>query len=1834
MNRVLLILLILMSALSSPSEAASLDEVQSRLLGYRQLALRWDNVEGAPAWLGGVHPAYNFGYQMHTVRLARGQFIAVWAPAFESLRIHSPAGAISTEDLEISLSDGSGLYRSVHPLKSADGRSLLISPQTAKPLIGRVTAKNNEILEIALFVSRVEPLGTIAPYRQLLRFPESAVSLRGEGNPMPEDFWPFTSDAPKKVSVRGPARLVFESRLQYAPSEKSRNAAYRATISVDGALGSILELETAPETEQVILVDGRAATLGRLKKKYLEIPEGEHLLAVETSANLYGRILLQSDPDYLLPALNSPDPSSRKIREDLVREQKDSSLWSAGKDGSQYDQAQAYSLLEMERLVLREARDNSRKDGGMVAQAIALGAAQKRRDYPAVQTFAEEVKVMHTSYRLLLPEEKQGGAQRLRWFAEQSLKEADEGFWGRVVAEQHLNESISLLKQGAFIDLPLLSSGALCFNLPERFSPSTLLVALDAPDDEFTDNIMLQLDEEEPVLMRIADDIQLERKRLDLSPGEAGLNLLRLRRNSMEPLTLGAPFSMRKNPAPLIQVRSVEIDLPRKHSRIKIWREGKGKGVSGVALYLRMADSFTLSESEYLAEIKRVEERGSTFAKFTAFINENPINAVLPSGENALGDNREIPVREIGNAWLPLRRLIRSLDQGFSFSVWPSTPRQTPAPPASAESMRMLSIRAARAAKAGQWLIALELQSELYNKSSGPVRDDAALARVEALGKLGEAYTARRLCRGMILYGENDVIRERAYHALERILQDEEDVEGLLLLQGAALKRMPTKKILRSFVESLFARRNYQAALSAALLLPAEERPRLTMIRAAYRLGWWQVFDALLADHPDRDGQNTWQGQRLAEQGKYEAAAEMFARGDRESKKMERAFADALVIRNQILSTEKENRMKGLRAWQSWQRNYPGPRLWQEEPQSIQNYAGGRLVYSIAGHTYAQTYLSSGKKPVTLRLMGPVKLLIEARPVLAFGAQIPVDGWLKIVNQGSLSIFPLNDMLPQEGLRIVGDPDHTPGRLVSAEIQLGPGLQELEVSGEPLDVLLTVYAERPELPSPILAPLTPDTALAALHGLYQAGDTALAFKGLVSGCRDCLSVITADSARVVTLKIDSDKSKRLPFSGQTDAERQSLAFLSKEFTDFFQEYTGNDLFEHSGKGLPPVPAALRGGKLQTGDIEGALAGPFAKNTQGALSEAAMLLWLAEKEQDKYPEVVARAEFLGRTYPENSQLRSIINRLTKQAGWEPVASVLDSAGLRYVELSGWEPASPRLRIKKALLGIVAKEEYVLSGDGTLALSLITKQTLRLRLRLSSEEVAYLVPEAVNIWWQLDNQAQCRRTLTPAKPILNEEINIPAGRHTLRIALEQRVADQYLKVRVDQLEKNSFAGEAFVPLIHKVEVPYYVVTKREPLQVSVAGPAWIRVDTFKDGHTDIRYRFVATGRHNLLFSPRDGEAENLIRIFQRIIDPEKPQLPPRFVALSPESVPEPRLPIPDAVIPRKVTLRDDYRLGRQEDGTLSVGASYVQRNSTDDEDGGSDQREAFGEMDGDYRFFWKDKRSYTNLGFFGRVRENGGPTYGLGGYLFYQVPRRPYVFNLDSALFLQDPQGASCQFFSGSPEWAATLKGSFDAHLTISEKTFHTPSFSVFGRALSLSGFGKYASGDVDQDIFTSYKADHQLGAKLSETFHHKPWLDTIWYGGAAVVTNDDFYVFGPDHLALHAGWKQLLGAFRLDAMYRHTHYFNDRDRTSSLDRGALNLVFTWEMWLFQQHRLEAGMHAKYSTDSGRIFPSFSLIWHMGEGRAYRDFRPRDVEFLDIRQRRIPQEENNEVVDETK
>ncbi|MBM3298880.1 MAG: hypothetical protein FJY85_02870, partial [Deltaproteobacteria bacterium] len=908
---------------------------------------------------------------------------------------------------------------------------------------------------------------------------------------------------PVDVKGSGPCRIAVESRL-VEPPQDTRLHEYRIQALLDDIEVAAIEADTAPENTKVISFSGGSQVVGRLHRGFLKIPHGAHRLTLVPTAAVIVRLLRQETPDYLCPRSNQPPITAEQIRKMGFLSMLFRPSWTLS-DG-EIGHAAAFPFFSPsadEKVADRLRRDNSRRQGGLMARDLMELAGKRRPDAPEVRDRAKELEGYYTGFRNLMPSNKPlGDPQLYWWFVDRKLKRIDQP--DLVVAERHTNSYLNMLSDGYFISVPCVGgSNAQCpapgrspahtlhYSIPKRFGPGVLRVAVkrtDAPHQLFVMFVGGPTHRFQVIPGAAAHPAEF---RLNL--GEAGLEMLRRQRPWLDFSTLGGPFSARFSPAPLKETASYEVPLPPQVTEIFVWAVGQAPCLPRVCLQYRDSNPYFMAEHEYLEAEKLLlcDEKGyQQFVRLLKSRIDQPAKPVSPGHGHLM--LHELAAKDLDSFWLPLVRLIHSQYVTFVTPVEESTKHLFDArrwKDLSTSEARNLEDQAGIMEKERQWIVALEKWGALYYGTTGAVQQRAGLKIAEILEALGENYLGEMLLRRLYLQPEGRTNPQLAAEAMKRLrtiytrnYSQNNDPSSLLALACVETERNPSPASIRDLAGWLVEAGHYELALMAGMVAPRSQRPVREVLRASKKLGWYIVYGQTLSQISQPAERSMWAGLQLIDRGRFSEGQTSLAAAGPEGMRRANAVQAAIQIQRQLTSPALEDRIQGILHWERWQWNHPGPFAWSDEPGSIVDYDGCASIYSIPRDLHFRAYRATSSRPVKTRVFGPVRVQILARPLHPAYSKQPLTGWMYARRGPELYITPITNNIPSQGLSLVGDKSWCPGEEVFAVYEFGPGLHEMEIHGGELPLLVRVQAQRPEMPSGILPPLTTDTVDAALRG--------------------------------------------------------------------------------------------------------------------------------------------------------------------------------------------------------------------------------------------------------------------------------------------------------------------------------------------------------------------------------------------------------------------------------------------------------------------------------------------------------------------------------------------------------------------------------------------------------------------------------------------------------------------------------------------------------------------------------------------------------------------------------
>jgi hypothetical protein len=457
------------------------------------------------------------------------------------------------------------------------------------------------------------------------------------------------------------------------------------------------------------------------------------------------------------------------------------------------------------------------------------------------------------------------------------------------------------------------------------------------------------------------------------------------------------------------------------------------------------------------------------------------------------------------------------------------------------------------------------------------------------------------------------------------------------------------------------------------------------------------------------------------------------------------------------------------------------------------------------------------------------------------------------------------------------------------------------------------------------------------------------------------------------------------------------------------------------------------------------------NAEQAQKTLIRYLALVEEQPERIEKLLNDAEQLAQRYPSDDVLQSLWQRLSRYSDWQPVNSIISSAGIDLVSFNSWQPESPFIRARRALLPPVADNEQIVFGDQRLVMLMVNENAVSLKAQARLEDIPFLPASATTMLYQVDDLPPQQLALADKDDWKTIILTVPAGEHAVRFYQERPVGNQYIKLRFD---------ESGSELAVTQERPYFISTAAQPLEFYSQGPSVLRIDELDQGNSTYRYQQVPEGWHTFRLPPPKGKSRSLLRVSQRVVNLHPKQINNRVVKRTLNPVAEPEAIPQSPVISDKVELIDAYKLGKQEDGTLSAGLSFVRRNNMQ-ESGSSLGEEQFQQDKVNYRYFDELNNAYWNSQGLFRIREYGGPSLGLEESIYYNPDWLPFNVRGNAKLFAQVPDDN----LEALGQMSLSLSQAFNLH----PKVRLIPNVTFFARALSRSQSGLDQLAGLDPNL---------------------------------------------------------------------------------------------------------------------------------------------------------------------
>jgi hypothetical protein len=231
-------------------------------------------------------------------------------------------------------------------------------------------------------------------------------------------------------------------------------------------------------------------------------------------------------------------------------------------------------------------------------------------------------------------------------------------------------------------------------------------------------------------------------------------------------------------------------------------------------------------------------------------------------------------------------------------------------------------------------------------------------------------------------------------------------------------------------------------------------------------------------------------------------------------------------------------------------------------------------------------------------------------------------------------------------------------------------------------------------------------------------------------------------------------------------------------------------------------------------------------------------------------------------------------------------------------------------------------------------------------------------------------------------------------------------------------------------------------------------------------------------------------------------------------------------------------------------------------------------------------------------FGRVRQEGDPSGGLGGRATWKVGG---PFRLQGGVLGVTQAAPSGQL--------ATLwvDGELSARVPLGHDFFLAPSG---GGWLREGREGDPGDGALDPDVWSRFDVDHPRALFGQLRLSYEPFLDLHFHARGRATSNAD--PGSLDRAAGRVGASGAVGRLRLDGSLELERRFADDDRLAAKSRLVVRNTASWGVWHAGPNRLSLlASTAIRPYERSDLFVGLAYDWTFGRG--LRDYAPAESAF---------------------
>jgi hypothetical protein len=1038
--------------------------------------LDWHNIEGEPDWVEGSRPTYDSALGLHVVSVGGTTETTVRAARGIYLRVRFAGGEADPHDVAVWSADGLGLEVRLEPLAAPAGADQVFGPieeESRLLRVGMARAYQGEArLELFLSARRLED--DDASLFWPVTLPWGASALKDRSELFGTSWWRGRGDW-QQVRLGTPAQVRLLTRFLFPAHEAARQQRYEVALRVNGAVKRF-PLHTSPDARGAWILDEAPERVGEVRAVDVDLPSSAGGIEMWAPPSVLVRLLYSGRDNYLIRP-RDPAAYSKPSRLEALLERLDAA-------------ESAEERLSLALDVEAELRSTPHRDD---LRRSALAAVRR-------VTFLRDLapsKMPFTSC-----------ARYERYWTAADLEAWRTGGKGDGAGEPR--------RLAPFLRVPAGQENACTYQLPTTAGATRLrLVALSSPRAPASQG------------------------RWFIDPGDGRVRVVRFRGV--------APGSWADAPLDAGAGSAGAVLLTPGCSRVAIWCDAPD--LPPLAVQMHAATSrydVTEAETESLS-LERAEDTMTADTVTKNTVTGDDLGRLLADAcaGRAPTSRRD---KDLARRYAPIFRVLCEASRRFASAATdgvaepvteiPAPSRASPETASaggstdlSAAAVDALTRRIADADTAGDAATGLKLRQE----------------RVDALLLAGEEFLAVSQLRGMALLSPDVETRRASTRRLAEL--SEERGEPALALEAAAyaLLELDDGSAWEPIAGAFEALGDAPSALAVRTAVERGE-PSDAYCRLLWREQWTSTLRAAIGRLRSSSRKSFWEGVCRAGDGAIAEARPLL----RASGELGRALADWLSAGQLLRAASGATGATMLRdtgavmprdtgaaapqetaACAAWQAAYPGALEWEADPAMVDEAAGLAWLRSPGKDKYQPWHRSAPGRPVRLRIVGPASVRIDVRPILSTLPGGWRQGWIVLRGNGWERPLPWSGEDPAPGLELVGAVSEAPGRKVTDELRVGPGLHEVEVLTASVDCLVAVASGVPELQFGMFPTLTQGRCKAL--GLDGAAVTPLP---------DADALSPAAVAEQLTFEQRYDDVVALLRAGQVDAPARTLALLA------------------------------------------------------------------------------------------------------------------------------------------------------------------------------------------------------------------------------------------------------------------------------------------------------------------------------------------------------------------------------------------------------------------------------------------------------------------------------------------------------------------------------------------------------------------------------------------------------------------------------------------------------------------------------------------------------------------